>query len=536
MTPLHRQSTAERQNGARCRDGLIQALRRPEAYTHPVGPVGLCETHISWVLLTGDFAYKIKKPVDFGFLDFSTLDKRRFCCQEEVRLNRRFAEQLYLGVVPITGSAAQPRMGGSGTAIEYAVKMRQFDNDQLLDRIATRGGLDAALVDEMAEVIGGFHERTARAAPASAWGDPDDIHRWFQENIDHIRPLLDAGGSARQLQRLEAWGKDEWRRRADSMRRRRQRGFVRECHGDLHLGNLVRIEGRVTLFDCIEFNPYLRWIDVISEVAFLYMDLLHRGLGQLAHRFLNRYLQHTGDYQGLAVLRYYLVYRALVRAKVAILRLAQETDVDERRRTLADYQAYADLAGRCIAQGRPALLITHGFSGCGKSTLAAQLAERLGAVQIRSDIERKRLFGYRAVERTGSGVGEGIYTRDAGRLTYERLLELAAAVVEAGLTVIVDATFLKRAQRRPFRDLAARSGIPLRILDVRASPAELRHRIDTRRRLSRDPSEATMRVLEKQMRDADPLLAEEGDVTVIDTSHGIDWRKLMAELPHDSLC
>ena len=511
-------------------DDLIRALRDPAAYDHPVGRVRLHETHISWVLLTGDYAYKIKKPVDFGFLDFSSLDKRRFYCEEEVRLNRRFAPQLYLGVVPVTRHDGRIRMGGQGPAIEYAVRMRQFDDSRLLDRLAERGELDDGLVDDMAAVIAGFHQRAEPAPAGSSWGEPDDIQHWYQENIDHIRPLLDDEGRLRQLLHLEEWGRRECARLRDTLLARRRAGRVRECHGDLHLGNLVCIDGRVTLFDCIEFNPNLRWIDVISEVAFLYMDLVHRGLDRQARRFLNRYLQHGGDYAGLVLLPYYLVYRALVRAKVAILRLAQAQDAQQRRHTRAEYDAYADLAQRFTRPGRPALMITCGLSGSGKSTLAARLVEWLGAVQIRSDVERKRLFGLAPDARTGSGVDAGIYTQDASRRTYERLAQLARTVVEAGFPVVVDATFLQRARRAAFRDLAVATGVPFVILDLRAPADVLRQRVTARERAGGDPSEAGLAVLEKQMRDAEPPGTDEGRVVVIDASRAPDREALLREL------
>ena len=510
---------------------LIAALLRAECFPHEVErPVQLRETHISWILLTGRYAYKIKKPVDFGFLDFSTLDKRRFYCEEEVRLNRRFAPQLYLGVEPVTRRDGRIRMGGDGPAVEYAVKMRQFDDGRLLERLAERGALDDALVDDMAAAIAGFHQRAEPAPDDSPWGDPDDIQHWYQENIDHIRPLLEDDGRLRRLQGLEAWGRGECARLRETLDRRRREGWVRECHGDLHLGNLVCIDGRVTLFDCIEFNPNLRWIDVVSEVAFLYMDLEHRGLRRQARRFLNRYLQHTGDYAGLALLPYYLVYRALVRAKVAILRLAQAPDAQERHRARAAYDAYADLAQRFTRPGRPALMITCGLSGSGKSSLAVRLVEWLGAVQIRSDVERKRLFGLAPEARTGSGVDAGIYTREAGRRTYERLLRLARAVVEAGFPVVVDATFLQRARRDAFRELARATGVPFVILYLQAPVELLKRRVRARERAGRDPSEAGVAVLEEQIRDVEPPTPEEGTLVVVDASREPDREALLGEL------
>lgn len=482
---------------------LIKALSEAHACS-------LVETHISWVLLTGPYAYKIKKPVNFGFLDFSTLAKRRFCCDEELRLNRRLAAELYLDVVPITGTPDRPVIGGAGAAIEYAVKMVRFASGQLLSEHVKQDRLSPDIIDSLADVVAGFHQSIEQSTENSCYGDSANIKHWFNENFDHIGPLLSDAGQHRQLQNIRDWGDNEWHRQAELMALRKRQGFVRECHGDLHLGNMTLIGGRVILFDCIEFNPLLRWIDVISETAFLFIDLLYFGYPHLAYRFLNRYVQHTGDYQGLALLRYYLVYRALVRAKVALLRGAQQPDgdADQARR---EYSAFAELAEGFTQPRLSALLITHGYSGSGKSTLAAPLAEHLGAFLIRSDIERKRLFGYPALAQTGSGINDGLYSQEAGLKTYRHLQESAKAVLDAGFPVIIDAAFLKTEQRELFRQLALDCGVAFHIIDVQASDRELCRRIEQRQN---DASEATAAVLHHQRQSAQPLSAEELAVVI----------------------
>ena len=486
---------------------LIKALFKADAYTHEIAAVSLVETHISWVLLTGNYAYKIKKPVNFGFLDFSTLENRRFYCLEELRLNRRLTAELYLDVVPITGTPARPKMGGIGEAIEYAVRMVQFPAGCTLSERAERGQLSVEDCDQITAIIAGFHETVDRADAASPYGSSECIKHWFVENFSHIGPLLIDDGHKRQLQAIQAWGEDEWNSKAGLMQRRKQQGQVRECHGDLHLSNMTLIDGKVVLFDCIEFNPRLRWIDVISEIAFLVIDLLHFGYDCLAYRFLNHYLQHTGDYQGLAVLRYYLVYRALVRAKVALLRQVQQHhDTTLSAPVCEEYTGFANLAEHFTHVGRVALIITHGYSGSGKSTLAGQLAEKTGALQIRSDRERKRLFGYAAQERTGSGLDSGAYTAKAGLKTYQHLADCGKAVLEAGFSAIIDAAFLKTEQRNLFRRLAANLGVPFMIIDFQASEEELGRRIGQRQN---DVSEATVDVLRHQLQSAQPLSPEE---------------------------
>ncbi len=507
---------------------LIQALCEAGTYPHPTGPIHLIETHISWVLLTGQYAYKIKKPVNFGFLDFSTLEKRQFFCHEEVRLNQRLAAYWYLGVVPITGSPDHPKMAGSGEAIEYAVKMRQFPSAQTLREPAERGQLKSDEIDQITRLIANFHKTVAKTDGQSPYGDGQEIKYWFVENFDGIRPLLEDTHQLQQLETIESWGGDEWANKSPLMQQRKQQGFVRECHGDLHLGNMTLIDGQAVLFDCIEFNPMLRWIDVMSEVAFLMNDLLRFGYEAYAYRFLNRYLQETGDYQGLGLLRYYLVYRALVRAKIALLRADQNRDADVYAQIRSEYGIFANLAERFTQTGQTVLAITHGFSGSGKSTLACQLAEQIGGLQIRSDIERKRLFGYAAQAPTGSGLGGGVYTQEASQQTYRHLCGLARMALEAGFPVIVDAAFLKQEQRGLFRQLAEDCQIPFFIIDVQASDKTLGRRIGQRQH---DASEATVAVLQQQRLTAEPLQGEEQDDAItVSTEKGDALETLLTRL------
>jgi len=507
---------------------LIQGLCKACAYPHDISAVRIIETHISWLLLTGRYAYKIKKPVHFGFLDFSSLERRRFCCQEEIRLNRRLAADLYLDVVPVTGSPVHPKIGGAGQAIEYAVKMLQFPSGALLSERAECAQLEIREIDQIADMIAHFHETIARTGGDSPYGTADNIKYWFGENFDHIRPLLSDDQQIRQLQAIQAWGDEQWRNKAAFMQGRKQQGYVRECHGDLHLSNMTLINGNVTLFDCIEFNPELRWIDVINEIAFLVIDLLHFGHNQYAFRFLNRYLQHTGDYAGLALLRYYLVYRALVLAKVALLRRAQQS-----HETIGPkYLLYMALAERFTQKAQAALIITHGYSGSGKSTWASQLAEKIGAIQLRSDVERKRLFAYQALDNTCSGINQGLYTPAAGQKTYLRLAELAKAVIESGFTAIIDAAFLKIEQRMLFRELATACDVPFVIIDFQASELELGRRIQQRQQQQNDPSEATISVLQQQLKSAQVLSPEEqAFVLKVDTDSDNVLEKLLVSLP-----
>ena len=490
---------------------LISALQDARVYDHPAHALSVLETHISWVLLTGLYAYKIKKPVDFQFADYSTLERRRFYCYEELRLNRRFTPELYLEVVPITGTIERPRLGGNDEPIEYAVKMREFSQHALLSKVAAEGRLTERDVDELAITIAAMHAQLPPAVPASPFGQPELIQHWAQENFAHIEPWLKDAADVRALALLRGWMEDDFARRRQQFRSRKDQGFIRECHGDLHLGNLVFLEGRrIAPFDCIEFNEQLRWIDVMSEVAFTVMDLRDRGYPTLACRFLNRYLERGGDYAGLGVLRYYLVYRALVRAKVAVLRLGEVGGTAPQSAALwREYQGYLKLALGVSQERRPGLVITHGVSGSGKSTVAAASAESLGAILVRSDVERKRLYGFRPNARTHAALGRNIYSPQATRLTYERLTLLAASALDFGWPVIVDATFLLRSDRERLRQLAVGLRVPFVILDCRAPGTMLRQRVAARDQNGDTISEAGTDVLAAQLTTEQPLGEEE---------------------------
>jgi aminoglycoside phosphotransferase family enzyme/predicted kinase len=519
---------------------LIQSLQSEAVFDHPVDSIEVLETHISWVILAGDYAYKFKKAVNFGFLDFSTLEKRHFYCQEELRLNHRFAPLLYLDVVSITGSVAQPVINGEGESLEFAVKMRRFPQDCLLGVLAAGRHLLPGHVDEIAALLAGIHDTIDRAGEESDFGRSDGIHHWVQDNFSQIRAALQPGASTPKLDRLENWCQQEFSTVRTQLELRRKEGFIRECHGDLHLGNLALVDGRITPFDCIEFNPQLRWIDVMSEAAFLMMDLLDRGYAGLAYRFLNGYLRRTGDYAGLPLLRYYLVYRALVRAKVAALRLAQSAgraggSAEARR----EFDGYISLAANWAVAPVPCMLIMHGVSGSGKSWYASRLAEELGAIQLRSDIERKRLYGYHADADTGSDVQAGIYSQAASERTYAQLARLASSVIAGGLNVIVDAAFLKLDERQRFQHLAQSCGVPFVILHLEADEPTLVARIARRRELGNDPSEAGVDVLKTQLATQEPLAAAEladvlriqGDVASSMDTLVSELRKRCASLP-----
>jgi hypothetical protein len=510
---------------------LVRALFDPRCYPHPVGEVRLIQTHISYVLLTGQFAYKIKKPLDLDFLDFTTLAARRHFCEEELRLNRRLAPRIYVDVVAIGGTPDRPLLGAGEPAIEYALRMREFQQEALLDAMLARGELGAQHIDALAQKVAAFHGAVGRARTEDGYGSAAGIEAPMRQNFTQFASLPLDAEERHELAALAHWSRHEHAALRTVFEQRQRDGFIRECHGDLYLGNIALVEGEAEIFDCIEFNANLRWIDVMNEIAFLVMDLDERGRPDFAWRFLDGYLALTGDYAGVRLLRYYQVYRALVRAKVADMRAAQaHLSAEERNAALAACAAYIRHAFRTTGPSAPALIITHGLSGSGKTTLAQRLLEALGAVRVRSDVERKRLQGLAPAARTGSAVGAGIYERSATEATYEELARLARPIVETGYTAIVDATFLVRSQRRAFQQVAQELHIPFLIVDCRADMQALRRRIADRARTAGDASEATLAVLEHQHATAQPLDGDELHFAVsVDTQH-LDMPELVQRI------
>lgn len=490
-------------------DPLIAALQDPQAYPHPTGPITLLETHISWVLLTGSFAYKIKKPVSLGFLDFSSLEKRRHFCQEELRLNQRLAPELYLGVVEVHGPPEQASLLGPGPVVEVAVRMHQFEQSGLLPQALLTGTLTGEHLERFADRLATFHGAAESAPCEGPFGTPQAVVAPALANLEVLQRLHPEWEA---LASVGEWTRGEAERLEAVFAERLARGRVREGHGDLHLGNLVLHQGEVVGFDCLEFNPALRWIDVLSDVAFLAMDLQAHGQREWAARVLNRWLGACGDYPSLLTWRWYLTYRALVRAKVLALRLEQLADPGskERKALHSQLETYLHQAIRSSASSGPgALLLTHGVSGSGKSHLASQLCQRHGWIQLRSDVERRRLFGGWGIALAPPRQGE-VYSPEVSAELYGELLPSATeAALKAGFTVVVDATFLKRHQRQLFIDLADRLGSPWLILDFPISLEGAMRRLEQRQSEGQDPSQADATVLMQQWQQREPLVDSE---------------------------
>jgi len=492
----------------------IAFLSAPE--THGGNPVEVIETHGAYVFLAGDRAIKMKRAVWFPYMDFSTLEKRRAACEEELRLNRRTAPGLYRDALPITrDSAGRMALDGKGEAVDWVVIMARFDQDTLFDRLAGQGGLCVPRLEALADAIAAFHAAAERkpetdfaaAMRGTIGGNAESLRRWIGEPFD-----------AASVDRVDARCTGLLEEALPLLAERATDGFVRRCHGDLHLRNICLVDGRPTLFDCIEFNESFATIDVLYDLSFLLMDLEHRDLRRPANLVLNRYLARTGDFGGLGALQLYFCARAEIRAHVSAAMAAAQDDPDEAAEDIAEAERYLALALQLSAPVKPCLIAVGGLSGSGKTTLAHALAPGIGgapgAVVLRSDVLRKRRFGVDLFEK----LPEEAYSREASRQVYDEMNALAAKALDDGVSVVVDAVFRNEGERAAIRDIAAAADVPFVGLWLEVSPSEQDERLETR---SRDVSDATVDIGRAQRRNAEAVT---------------DWPALNADIGVADLC
>lgn len=484
------------------------------------------ETHISWVFLGERDVYKIKKPVDFGFLNFSTLEKRREACEAEVRLNRRLAPDVYLGVIPLTRVDGALARDGEGEPVEYVVHMRRLpDADRLDTRLAT-GRLDRDDLDRIIERIADFHADLAPDEASARWADPEAIARHVEENFAQTAGAIGAYLSAEEARELRDWQREVLATRSDRFRARAERGRVREGHGDLRLDHVyLDAAGKVRILDCIEFNERFRHADVAADLAFLSMDLAFAGRADLGERVLATYARCTGDYDLYRVIDFYESYRAFVRAKVSGL-LADDRGASPAAREKARAQArrYYLLA---LAKERrsllpPMLVAVGGPIAAGKSTVALRIADALDAPLLESDRLRKQRAGKAPTEPLDGARFEGAYAESATTDVYQALLEGADAVLASGRPVVIDASFRSASMRASARELAARHGVPFGLVECRVPEETLRARLLAREGQSL-VTDARADLLEAFLARYEPFAADEADaVLALDTRDDLD--------------
>jgi len=470
---------------------LVRALLQPAFYPHRPQRVRLVQTHVSWVFMAGDRVYKVKKPVDFGFLDFSTLRKRAQACRREVELNRRLAPGLYLGTVPIydkgTDFKSVPGRGRfslspPGRVVDYAVVMRLLPRERLLSTLLGRGEATAADVRRVARRIAAFHAQAAQAAPR--WRRVAALADSLRENFRQTLPFLEKTVSGGDYLLVWDYNHDFLERRRSLLEKRAREGRIRDGHGDLHAEHVVVERSRVRIYDCIEFSDRLRLCDVAADIAFLYMDLLHHRRPDLAAALMDEYLRRTGDWEVRLLVPFYACYRAVVREKVESFRLADPGIAASRKRAAARRATSYFRLARELARrdARPRLILVGGLPGSGKSTIASALAERIGADCIASDVLRKELAGADPGERLTAVVGAGIYGAGMTGLTYRELLVQAERQLRGGRSVVLDATFGRAVDRRRATALAQDVGGVLVAVECRCPVRVARQRLASRSR------------------------------------------------------
>ena len=469
---------------------VIQDLLDPRAYPHPAGKVELIQTHISYVLLAGDYAYKIKKPVNFGFLNFSTLSRRRYYCHKEVKLNTRLCSDTYLGVVPIRQRGGRHSIGGGGETVEYAVHMRRLPEGRMMNRLMDRGEVTPSMVERVADKLVAFHEKAETSPRIARYGDWAIRYNW-RENVGQWTSYIGRTITREQDRILRAYGEAFFKRKAALLQRRVGEMRIKSVHADLRSDAVCFVNG-ICIFDCVEFNRRISLLDVARDTGFLEMDLEYRGRPDLARAFVQRYMQVAADSEHREVLDFYACYSACVRGKVEAF-LLDEAEVPERRRNRAARASrrYFELACRYAESLRPAMLvITCGLPGSGKSTLARALAERTGFEVISSDVVRKELAGIEPSEHHYEEYRRGIYSPDVTERTYSGMMDRARPLLEAGRSVVLDAAFLRRRQRGQARRLAKEMGAQFACVQLEAGDETVRRRIERRVASGGDVSDA----------------------------------------------
>jgi len=485
---------------------ILADLSRPDAYPYPVDHVDIEETHISLVFLAGDYVFKVKKPVDFGFLNFTTLDRRHLFCEEEVRLNRRLTHGVYLGVVPITDTGLQLRVDGKGPVVEYAVKMRRLRQEQTFLRLLERNALPADALESLTLRLTQFYRQDAARGPdVDRWGTRDAIWTNIAENVAQTRPYVGSIIAPVQLEWIESVSRDVLDREAAAFDQRVANGWIREGHGDLHLAHIFFERpgpDGVQIVDCVEFNPRLRCGDVAVDIAFLAMDLDHHQQPYLAAQVVELLTEQLADPDLPWLVHFYSIYRAHVRAKVACFRSDDVApELPEALAVRTEAERYIDLATSYVIEpARPMLLLVGGLSGTGKSALARRLARSLGTTLASSDIVRKQLAGRSPTSYAPVPYGAGIYTEQLTTQTYETLLNQAAQALLSGHSVVLDATFLDATWRERARDLAQNAGADVLLIECQCPEPVVQQRLQARPQEPGQVSEATWAIYQEQRR------------------------------------
>ena len=478
---------------------LLEALQKPDAYPHKPRNVEFTQTQMSLVFLTGDFAFKIKKPVNLGYLDYTTLEKRHFFCEQEVKLNRRLSPEIYLEVVPVVQKGDRITVGGEGNIIDYAVKMKQLPREKTLDNLLLKDQVTTDMVAKVASKLAAFHKQAITNATISTFGKPDAILVNIEENASQTRKYLGRSISYTIYERVAAYNERFTREHRLLFQKRVAEGRIKDCHGDLHAAHVCFSNG-LYIFDCIEFNDRFRYGDVASEVAFLAMDLDRYGRADLSQSFVNNYVTYSKDEDLLHLLNFYKCYRAYVRGKVESFQLDDEL-IKDKKTALATAKSYFNLA-HSYARDKLLLILVAGTVGTGKTTLARALSMNTGFVIISSDVTRKKLADIPATEHRFEDFRDGIYSADFSKKTYDKMYAQANALLLQGQSVILDASFMKKEERAKAQRLSRETGAGFLIIECVLNEDTIKKRLEQRLKET-TVSDGRWEIYESQRKDFD---------------------------------
>ncbi len=498
---------------------FLKSLLKPQAYPEPTIYVKLLQTHVSFLFITDNFVYKIKKPVDFGFLNFTTLDRRRFYCGEEVRLNSRLSPEIYLGVVELRESPEGPIFGGDGRIIDYAVKMKRLPEERMLQRLLADGLIGEDEVKRIAGTIGKFHCTAARSEDINNYGSIPAIKRNWDENFQQAAEFVNLTLSKKDLGFITRWVEDFIAKNEELLNSRIANGFIRECDGDLHMENIC-LTDKVYIFDCIEFNRRFSCSDTAADIAFLLMDLDFLQRQDLSVMLANKYMAVTGDRELPLLVDFYKVYRAFIRGKVESFRLNDPNIPDEEKEAARERATrYFRLARSYILRQKlsPTLLITCGLMGSGKSSIANALSFELGLETATADAVRKKIAGISPYQHSENAFSQGIYTPDWNSATYGELLNLAEQALRNNQSIIIDATFRRGEDRNAFRSLAERLHAKFHIIEISCSEKTIKDRLNTRRYQPKEISDGNWALFAMQKKEFEPVSESDSNVILINT-------------------
>ncbi|MFH1101419.1 MAG: AAA family ATPase [Methanobacteriota archaeon] len=464
---------------------ILTSLCDPKFYDVPVSKVRVIQTHISFVALTGSYAYKVKKPVNFGFLDFSTLEKRKYFCEEELRLNRRLCPDVYLDVLPVTSEDDTLRLNGKGTVVDYALKMNEFPQENIMTNLLQKGRITEETIEHICSILVDFYAKEKRSPEIDEYGKLAAVKQNIDENFKQTTSVVDVTIPNKTYQFLKDANAEYFKKKSEVFDQRIREERIHDCHGDLHSGNIVVSGKKIFIFDCIEFNKRFRFCDVASDIGFLAMDLDYQNQPYLSSYLINCYREKSGDTSLFTVLNFYKSYRAYVRGKVLGFQLSDPHVESARKQeivsTAGKYFAlseyYARLFSLDVSHPKSLLFVVSGLTGTGKSTVAAKIAVDYHACQINTDVVRKQRAGVDVFERHHDQFNTGLYDPRNVDATYTSVIEEARKRLVKGENVVLDATFQKQKYRELARMLAQDTGSMLILVYCRCPDAVVKHRL-----------------------------------------------------------